>query len=119
MPFAKGRKRTGGRPKGKPNHHTIAVKAALEEAFNELDGVAGLIKFARKYPIEFYKLWGKLLPVTAEISGTLVTTQVTEVSIVHHAAAPEPSPVRGVEPHANGHASPIEFSPRPIESVGV
>lgn len=59
--MALGRK-TGGRQKGTPNKTTVAVKKALEQAFDGLGGVPSLIAWAKSEPAEFYKLWAKLLP---------------------------------------------------------
>jgi hypothetical protein len=56
-----------GRKKGIPNKSTAAVKAALIEAFDKSGGVPALVKFAKSNPVDFYKLWAKLLPT--EISG--------------------------------------------------
>lgn len=56
-----------GRPKGVPNKSTIAVKQALQDAFDQIGGVERLAKFADENPDEFYKLWVKILP--QEISG--------------------------------------------------
>ena len=52
----------GGRKKGTPNKSTAAVKAALVDAFDQLGGVGSLVKWGKKNPTEFYKLWSKLLP---------------------------------------------------------
>lgn len=56
-----------GRKKGVPNKSTKAIKAALIEAFDELGGVAALVRWGRNEPTDFYKLWAKLLPT--EIKG--------------------------------------------------
>ncbi len=110
--FQNGHKKVGGKKKGQPNHQTVAVKAAIEQAFNELDGVAGLIKFAKQYPIEFYRLWGKLLPITAEVSGSISLPLTTQVNVLYHAvAAAERPAIRGDEAAADtgdaaGHPEP-------------
>lgn len=64
-----GLRRGGGRPKGAVNKTTKAVKEALVEAFDELGGVPALVKWGQKNPTGFYQLWGKLMPIQAEVSG--------------------------------------------------
>lgn len=54
--------RRGGRQKGTPNKTTVAVKEALEAAFQGIGGVPRLQAWAEKEPGEFYKLWVKTLP---------------------------------------------------------
>lgn len=60
--MAKGRK-TGGRRKGSVNKTTASVKQALTEAFTQKGGVPALLKWAKANETEFYKLWGRLVPV--------------------------------------------------------
>lgn len=60
-----------GRPKGSVNKSTAAVKAALEEAFDQLGGVPSLLQWARREPGEFYKLWSKLIPKDIHIDASL------------------------------------------------
>lgn len=60
--FERGGKPGPGRPKGIPNKATIAVKAALEEAFERMGGVDALIEWGKTSKDEFYKIWAKLLP---------------------------------------------------------
>ena len=55
-------KKTGGRKPGSPNKKTAAVKEALEHAFKGMGGKAGLTRWAKENPTEFYKIWSKLLP---------------------------------------------------------
>src|SRR5262249_28501195 len=63
MAWCKGHKKAGGRKKGTPNRTTVNVKAALVASFDELGGVDALVRFGRKHPADFYKLWAKLLPM--------------------------------------------------------
>lgn len=56
-----------GRPKGSLNKTTASVKAALCEAFEKRGGVPALLRWANDEPSEFYRLWGRLIPV--EVSG--------------------------------------------------
>lgn len=52
-----------GRPPGSQNKSTVSVKAAFEQAFDEMGGAAALVQWGREQPTEFYKLYAKLLPV--------------------------------------------------------
>lgn len=70
MAYKKGQ---GGRPKGAKNKLTISVREAFETAFNELqeDKEHNLLKFAQKYPRDFYQIAAKLIPtsIKADIQG--------------------------------------------------
>lgn len=58
-----------GRPKGTPNKTPRAVKAALEEAFERMGGVAALVTWGKTNPAAFYPIWAKLLPVQMQHTG--------------------------------------------------
>lgn len=58
-----------GRPKGSPNKVTASIKAALQNAFDDLGGVPSLVKWGKGNPSEFYALWGRLIPKEHEHSG--------------------------------------------------
>lgn len=77
-PKGKSQPKRGGRAKGTPNKRTIEVKAAIEEAFVKLGGVAALLKWAHHEPTEFYRLWGKLIPrdLNVGVSGSLTLEQL-------------------------------------------
>jgi hypothetical protein len=99
--MAKGKK-TGGRRKGSPNKTTADVKAALVAAFDQLGGVPALVRFAKKRPAEFYKLWAKLLPseVKATVDGTVRLELVEE--ILDGVPAPDDSQDGEAPPEASG-----------------
>ena len=61
-----------GRPKGSRNKSTVAVKEALELAFEGVGGVPALIKWAKTKHgrAEFFKLWVKLLPKDIELTAS-------------------------------------------------
>lgn len=61
-----------GRKKGSVNKNTVAVKEALQAAFQGIGGVPKLIAWAEESPGEFFKLWTKMLPT--EIVGDLSLT---------------------------------------------
>jgi hypothetical protein len=60
--FGAGHKKIGGRKKGSVNVATVAVKTALQQAFDELGGVGALVAWGKKEPGEFYRIWSKMLP---------------------------------------------------------
>lgn len=51
------------RPKGSRNKTTLAAKEAMRLAFDGIGGVPKLIGWAKANPTEFYKLWGRLIPM--------------------------------------------------------
>jgi len=71
-------KRPGsGRRPGVPNKITASVKEALVEAFERMGGVPSLVKWGKKHPGEFYRLWLRLLPI--QLTG--MNNQPIEVSV--------------------------------------
>ncbi len=70
-PFAKGNtlRRDGrsGRKKGTTNGVTALVKSFLD-AYDRLGGVEWLLKVARKHPVDFLRVFSKLLPSRIEAS---------------------------------------------------
>lgn len=58
-----------GRQKGVPNKTTVAVKHALNLAFDTIGGAEALAEWARSEPTEFYKLWVKMLPAETKLTG--------------------------------------------------
>lgn len=55
--------RRGGRKPGVPNKLSGTVKDSVVAVFKELDGVAGMAKWAKDNPTEFYKIYSRLLPI--------------------------------------------------------
>ena len=51
------------RPKGAKNVTSGTAKENVLAVFTRLEGTAGMAKWARKHPTEFYKLYGRLLPI--------------------------------------------------------
>lgn len=73
--------RQGGRQKGTPNKTTAQVKAALMSVYDKLGGDQALHDFARENPVEFYRMWSKLLPLEATVTGDVgVTVQIVRFS---------------------------------------
>jgi hypothetical protein len=67
-----------GRPKGSLNKRTIAVKEALEAAFDELGGVDGLVKWAFTDRTAFYKEWAKMLPKDVNLNATITLGELLD-----------------------------------------
>lgn len=66
--MAAGRK-TGGRVKGTPNKVTTAAREAFQSAFDEVGGIQKLAEWAGDNLTEFYKLYGRLIPI--DLQGDL------------------------------------------------
>lgn len=69
-PNKKGEARIGGRAKGTPNKVTREVKDAIAQVFEDIGGIATFASWARYNKTEFYKLYGKLLPIQLQGSGS-------------------------------------------------
>jgi len=80
MPRLKKTPKTGGRKAGTPNVATRSVKEAISEAFEKRGGVPALTKWAEQNETEFYKLWGRLIPVDVKHEGGMSFTIVTGVN---------------------------------------
>src|SRR3990167_3624131 len=77
--MANGGKRPGaGRPRGKLNTFTRTAREAFQIAFDTLGGPAGLAKWAKENQTEFYRIYGRLIPVEIENTGE-VTLKVRYV----------------------------------------
>jgi hypothetical protein len=65
--------RPSGRKKGTPNKLTATVKEAVERAFDEVGGVAYLVRMAHEEPKAFMALLAKVMPtkIEADVSVTV------------------------------------------------
>ena len=70
-----------GRPKGCPNKMTVEVKKALEETFTKMGGIPAMVRWGKKNPDDFYKLWIKLLPKDINVTGTVTLEQLVAASL--------------------------------------
>lgn len=83
MPAHKGHKKYGGREKGTPNKHNVMAREAFQLAFEGLNGVDGLIAWAQKNPTDFYKLYGRLIPVELQSKTDPITHyHVSDLDII-------------------------------------
>ncbi len=84
MGFEKGNK-YGGRKKGARNRLTNDVRQAFHKAYNEmgadevdektgepLTGDQAFLRWARENQTEFYRLYGKMIPATAELGDDIL-----------------------------------------------
>ncbi len=85
MAFEKGHKLSLGRPKGSKNRITNDVRQAFHKVYDEmgkdfqnekgedtpLTGHEAMLLWARGNPTEFYRLYGKMIPTTAELPEDL------------------------------------------------
>lgn len=60
--FQKGQPKIGGRKKGSRNKTTLAIKAVLQQAFDDIGGVEALVSWGKDNRTEFYRIWSKLIP---------------------------------------------------------
>lgn len=81
MAWPKGKPRPpgAGRRTGTPNKLTTAAKEAFQIAFDKLKGVDGLVAWAKDNPTDFYKLYGKLIPI--DIEGKMDMTAALYVGL--------------------------------------
>src|SRR4029077_10552842 len=70
-----------GRPKGSPNRLTNDVKGMILAALQGVGGQAYLEEQARKNPVAFMTLLGKVLPT--QVSGT--ESEEIQISVVNYA----------------------------------
>ena len=72
---------TGGSRKGIPNRQTVAIKDAIERAFDRLGGVSYLEHVGRSDPRTFCALLSKLLPTKlANADGSPLLAALTELT---------------------------------------
>jgi hypothetical protein len=68
----KGGARPGsGRKKGTPNKLSMTVKENVIEVFQQIGGTTAMVTWAKdpKNQSEFYKIYTRLLPIEAQVSG--------------------------------------------------
>lgn len=65
-----GRRAGIGRQKGTPNKFTRTVKETILQCFEDIGGRDAFAKWARRNPTEFYKLYGKVLPLSLQGDGS-------------------------------------------------
>jgi hypothetical protein len=86
-----------------PGKVSATAKENIIAVFNRLEGTAGMAKWAARHQTEFYKIYSRLIPIDANLTGELAA-QLT-VKFV------EPKTNGLANGHANGHDVPkITFS---------
>ncbi len=95
MPFQKGNKLSGSR-KGKKNRYTNDVRQVFHEVYNEMGnevfvvdkdtgktrkqtGHEAMLVWAKTNQTEFYRLYGKMIPATAELSEDMHEDFIAEL----------------------------------------
>lgn len=58
-------------PKG-PQAVTVGAREKLASAFERMGGEAGLVKWGKKNPTEFYRLWARLIPKEENVNVNTV-----------------------------------------------
>ena len=72
---------TGGNRKGIPNRQTVAIKDAIERAFERVGGVSYLERVAHSDPRTFCALLSKLLPTKlANADGSPILSALTALT---------------------------------------
>lgn len=61
--------KTGGRAKGTPNKVSATAKENIIAVFTRMGSTAGMARWAKKHPTDFYRIYARLLPT--EIEGSL------------------------------------------------
>lgn len=88
--FEKGNKLSTGRAKGAKNKLTNDVRAAFHRVYDEMahnqevdgkkvTGHEAFLSWARENQTEFYRLYGKMIPATAELTGDIHENFVDEL----------------------------------------
>jgi hypothetical protein len=67
--FKPGCKKVGGRRKGCKNKFTRVAKDHFIEAFEDSGGVRALTEWGKLNRSEFYKLYGRLIPMEQSVAG--------------------------------------------------
>jgi hypothetical protein len=70
---------TGGRKAGAKNRFSKSALENLEAVFIRMGSTAGLYKWAKRYPTEFYKLYGKRIPAAVEVDAKVDANVTVEV----------------------------------------
>lgn len=86
MAWPKGKKRGektpgSGRKSGEPNKLSGTAKENIAAVFNGLGGVDAMQVWAKGNPNEFYKLYGRLLPIDTNVSGTIGSYEALPIPV--------------------------------------
>ena len=109
-----------GRPKGLPNRQTVAIKDAIENAFQELGGMSYLVHVGRTDPRTFCALLSKLLPTKlANADGSPLLAALTELTDAQLEARTTRALADAQRQGLMGQAGPvIEVAAEPVQRDG-
>ena len=62
-------KKTGGRQKGTPNKLNANAKDNIAAVFQRIGGLEAMAQWATENRTEYYRIYSRLLPIDAQISG--------------------------------------------------
>lgn len=71
MARPKGQPKLGGRQKGTPNKLSSDAKEHIHAVFVRLGGVTAMAKWAQENQSDFYRIYSKLLPIDAAVTGNV------------------------------------------------
>jgi hypothetical protein len=71
----KGSPKSGGRQKGQLNKVTRTVKENVIACFDRIGGLEAMAAWAQENQTEFFRLYGRLLPIETQITGELKIVQ--------------------------------------------
>jgi hypothetical protein len=72
--MAKGKK-TGGRVKGSKNKVQATVKDNIIAVFHRIGGIEAMTAWAENNQTEYFRLYGRLLPIETQVSGQITIVQ--------------------------------------------
>jgi hypothetical protein len=73
--LAKGATKRGGRKPGSKNKVSRTVKENVIACFDAIGGISAMTEWAKANPTEFFRLYGRLLPIETQITGELKIVQ--------------------------------------------
>lgn len=86
-----------GRVLGAPTKRSVSGRESLEEVFDRLGGVAGMVRWAKKNKTDFYtKLWIRLVPRDVTLTpGAGLEEMLSRLAEARNGSAPQSLPAPG------------------------